>query len=337
MKLGTPAYMSPEQTEGKPADRRSDIWALGVVLYEMISGRVPFPGEAEAAVAYAIVHTEPEPLSALRTGVPLELDRITAKCLAKDPAERYQHAADLTTDLRAAAKQPPILPRVKGKPPKPWAWLMAGAAAASLVWALATWTQTPRNTTLPASASIRQITSYTGTERDAAISPDGRYFAFVSELGGQPDIWVRQVSGGDPVQLTRDAAAEEDLVYAPDGESIYYTSSGSIWRIGALGGSPSKVVESGRGPSLSADGSRLAFLRGQDILIARSDGSGETNVGTARGFAARASLSPDGRRIAFTEGALLFDMIKLYVVDIDGGQPRWLSDISFSGATTGPA
>jgi len=101
MKLGTPAYMSPEQTEGKPADRRSDIWALGVALYEMICGRVPFAGETEAAVAYGIVHTEPEAPTALRSGLPISLDRVVTKALAKDAAERYQHVEDMLVDLRA--------------------------------------------------------------------------------------------------------------------------------------------------------------------------------------------------------------------------------------------
>ncbi|MBK5295278.1 MAG: serine/threonine protein kinase, partial [Acidobacteriia bacterium] len=105
MVMGTPAYMSPEQARGETADARSDLWSLGVLLYEMVTGRRPFRGEGEAATVHAVLHTEPEPLTALRTGVPLELDRLTAKCLAKEPAERYQHADDLLVDLRAVGRR----------------------------------------------------------------------------------------------------------------------------------------------------------------------------------------------------------------------------------------
>ncbi len=102
--LGTTAYMSPEQARGEDADHRSDIWSLGAVIYEMAVGRTPFKGDYEQAVLYSILNEAPEPLTALRTGVPMELDRIVAKALAKDPAERYQHADELIADLRALKK-----------------------------------------------------------------------------------------------------------------------------------------------------------------------------------------------------------------------------------------
>jgi serine/threonine-protein kinase len=98
--LGTAAYMSPEQAQGVDVDHKTDIWSLGVVLYEMITGQLPFKGEYEQAVLYSIINEEPEPLTALRTGVPMELERIVNKTLAKDTLERYQHADDLVVDLR---------------------------------------------------------------------------------------------------------------------------------------------------------------------------------------------------------------------------------------------
>ena len=98
--LGTPVYMSPEQALGQPADRRSDIWSLGVVLYEMLAGEPPFNDEHSQAIVYSIINEAPEPLTARRTGLPVEIDRVIGKVLAKKPDERYQHVDDLTVDLK---------------------------------------------------------------------------------------------------------------------------------------------------------------------------------------------------------------------------------------------
>ena len=101
---GTAAYMSPEQAQAKEADHRSDLFAFGIVLYEMITGRLPFSGEHEAAIAYAIINEAAEPMSRFKSGVPAELERIVAKSLAKSPGERYQSVADIAADLRAVQR-----------------------------------------------------------------------------------------------------------------------------------------------------------------------------------------------------------------------------------------
>ena len=103
--LGTPAYMSPEQALGEPTDRRSDVWGVGIVLYEMMAGRPPFVSEHEQAIVYSIINEDPEPLTAVRTGLPTELDRVVFKGLAKKPEERYQHVDDMLVDLRKLQKK----------------------------------------------------------------------------------------------------------------------------------------------------------------------------------------------------------------------------------------
>ncbi|MFQ5751067.1 MAG: serine/threonine protein kinase, partial [bacterium] len=102
--LGTVNYMSPEQAQGAPVDHRTDIWSFGVMLYEMVTGQLPFKGDYEQAVLYSIMNEEAEPPTALRSGVPMELERIVTKCLHKDRSLRYQHADELIADLKALQK-----------------------------------------------------------------------------------------------------------------------------------------------------------------------------------------------------------------------------------------
>jgi serine/threonine protein kinase/tetratricopeptide (TPR) repeat protein len=111
--LGTAAYMSPEQASGEPADHRTDIWSLGVLLHEMLTGKRPFEAEYENALLYSILNSEPEPISALRTGIPMELERIVHKCLAKVPRNRYQHIDEMQVDLRKAQLESPSAAKSK--------------------------------------------------------------------------------------------------------------------------------------------------------------------------------------------------------------------------------
>jgi serine/threonine protein kinase/tetratricopeptide (TPR) repeat protein len=157
--LGTAAYMSPEQAQGADVDHRTDIWSLGVVLYEMITGQLPFRGEYEQALVYSIINEQPEPLSALRTGVPIELERIVNKTLAKDPSERYQHADDFMVDLRNLKKDTKPGTSVPGKTirvdtnKKLMMRSVIGAGAIILVFLLGFWLLSRKQSQPPATES----------------------------------------------------------------------------------------------------------------------------------------------------------------------------------------
>lgn len=172
------------------------------------------------------------------------------------------------------------------------------------------------------------LTSYGGTETSGALAPDGQRFAFVSAHAGTPDIWIRDVSGGEPTRLTNDAATESDLVYAPDGRSVYYTrvsSDGtSIWRLGVDGGDPRRVVGGAETPGVSPDGQRLSWFRRRlddtaSLSISATDGSTPqmlvADVFSATGLT-RADWSPDGRRLAYTSGTV-GGAHNLYLVDVE--------------------
>jgi serine/threonine protein kinase len=238
--LGTVNYMSPEQAEGSPTGRSTDIWSLGVVLYEMVAGQRPFRGEVDQAVIYSIVNEQPEPLTALRTGVPKDLDRVVDKCLAKDADERYQHIADLLVDLQALKRelgpgQPKLVTKPSAKHTSPA--LIVGMAAVLLAVGLAWWLSRSSESGIepPPQYKLTQITRDSGYTGQPALSPDGKLLAYVSDRagGGTLDLWVQQIAGGKPIQLTRTEAGVSNPSFSPDGSQIvyggFYGEGGSMW------------------------------------------------------------------------------------------------------------
>ncbi|NWF83079.1 MAG: protein kinase [Bryobacteraceae bacterium] len=217
--MGTPGYMAPEQARGETVDRRADIWSLGVVMYEMVSGRLPFKGDSEAAVVHSILHDEPEPLTALRAGLPLELDRIVAKCLAKDPGERYQHIEDLLVALRRVR----AVSGTQAARPARWSMRLKTAAvygAVAAVAAAATWVLSrPPKLKDETPPVLTRLTSDPGLTFQPAVSPGGELLACASDRSGRGDldIWVQRIGDRQAVRLTDDEADDSEPAFSPDG------------------------------------------------------------------------------------------------------------------------
>ena len=251
--IGTPAYMAPEQLTGLPCDTRTDVFALGLVLYEMATGVRAFGRDSQAASIAAVMHEQPTPPSAVRPELDHALDGIIARCLAKAPQERYRDATEAHAALFPLAAAPPTVPRRR------WYWAGAAAvpAAALLIWMLrpAPKAFTPR----PA----QQLTFDGGIAATAAVSPDGKLVAFASDRAqpGKLDIWLRQVAGSGFVRLTSHPGTHFYPRFSPDGSQVYFLDGdGALYAMPAVGG-PARKIAGDAGPfDISARGD-IAFLR----------------------------------------------------------------------------
>lgn len=351
--LGTAAYMAPEQARGRVVDRRADIWAFGCVLYEMLTGRTAFARETVSDTIAAVLEREPD-FKALASA-PSGLVRLLRRLLEKDARRRLRDIGDARLeidDLIAGIGSPAHEP--SSQVSQRWRAFALTASAGFIVATLALVAiivRLPRaSPLLPVTDASRavasQLTNYGGTEQAPALSPDGRSFVFVSDHGGTPDIWLRQVSGGEPVRLSNDTAVESDLAYAPDGETLYFSrrdgSTTSIWATGVLGGQPRKIIANGHTPSPSPDGKSIAYLEretGQFDTLVVGGLSGEEKRTLAQHISTfpplRASWSRDGRRLSFVRAGL-FAIPNLFIVDAAGGDERQVTHISDgSGGTIG--
>lgn len=317
--LGTVGYMSPEQVRGLPADHRSDIFSLGVVLHEMLSGERPFQRETPAETLTAILREDPPPLAEVRPPLPPAIVRIVAHCLEKDAEGRFQSARDLAfalasfsqASLSGSLVTPAVVERVKGQPASRW----VGLAVLVLAVAAATFeVGRRRSPSSPVSAAFRQLTDLPGVEASPCLSPDGKTLLFVSRVAGNADVYLQRVGGHNPMNLTKDCEKDDTSpAFSRDGERIAFRSEcegGGIFIMGATGETRRRVTDFGQDPSWSPDGRRLVVATEPTFhpLARRTLGVGElwvVEVATgekrqlSRGDAMQPSWSPGGHRIAY--------------------------------------
>ena len=339
--VGTVAYMSPEQAEGKRVDARSDIFSIGSVLYEMATGRRAFTGDTTISTLAAILHREPAPVTELSAATPPELERIIARCLRKDPARRIQHMGDVKLALEEVLQDVQERSTSGSRVPPParlhfvsrrvavalitGAVLILAAAAAGLwVRRSAPLVSDPN----PGGTVLMPITADAGLSLDPALSPDGRLLAYASDRSGEGnlDIWVQQVGGGEPVRVTRHAADDYEPSFSPDGTLIAFASQrqgaeAGIYVIPALSGEERQLAPRGRRPRFSPDGEWIAYSAEQKTYVVPSVGGEPKELAPGFLMSSHPAWFPDGKRLMFignrnSPGRYLEDW---FVASIDGG------------------
>jgi eukaryotic-like serine/threonine-protein kinase len=338
--LGTAAYMSPEQAKGRPVDRRSDIWAFGCVLFEMLTGKMVFSGESVTDTLADIIKTEPD-WSLIPASTPKPIRILLQRCLKKDVKQRLQAIGEARIILEEVLAAPGGTnvegneiakggtPAKRGRLVVGWiGGFAAGVVIASLIawWAI-------RSGSEPTAMHFSTVTSFAGVQAQPALSPDGRSVAFVSNRDGHYNVYVGLVRGGQLVQITHDASMKSRPAWSPDGSTLAYAQmndSGTmdIWEVAALGGSPRKVVLNATDPAWTPDGRSLAYVNMVDGTLWICGVEGENPRLLARTdpthIAAEPRVSPDGKMVAVV-ARVVGPYGELGVADVSTGKFRLLT------------
>ncbi|MBA2305552.1 MAG: serine/threonine-protein kinase, partial [Acidobacteria bacterium] len=335
--LGTASYMSPEQARGAGADHRADLFSLGVVLYEMLSGVSPFRRGSSAETMTAVIREEVPEFSSPSV-CPPPLNRILRHCLEKNPAERFQTARDLVFDLEALSDPASVPVRPAGRRFSN-RYLRALFTVCALALIAGAGFMVGQRTAAPAQrpgiTGIYRLTDFSGIEEFPAIAPDSKAVAFTARVDGSRQIFVRLLAGGTALQVTKEAVDHEMPRWSRDASAIVYFSPaapggrhGTIWEVPALGGAPRRIIDSTGGGDIGRDG-RVACFRvadGQIELVTASTDGADVAVVTRFSepvYYTFPRWSPDAKWIAYQRGdGVRWD---IFVVPAGGGPPRQLT------------
>jgi serine/threonine protein kinase/Tol biopolymer transport system component len=357
--LGTPGYMSPEQARGEEVDHRTDVWSLGAVLYEMVTGRRPFRGDHDQAVLYALFNQEPDPVEQLRPDAPPELVRIIGRMLTKDPDRRYLTAAEALADLRAlygpvtgtgtrtgmtggltGTTSVPALAAPKAAPRRRWfgAALIAAVALGASLAAYLLLRPGPK-VVGPLRMRWDRLTNLAGRETFPSLAPDGSFFVYTKSEGGRSHVFLQRVGGANYRDLSNDPTADDTQpAYSPDGDHIAFRSTredGGIFVMGATGESPRRLTDRGYNPAWSPESKEIVFATDgvagpANRHTAMSQiwrvpiGGGEQRL-VWKGDGVQPSWSPHGSRIAYW-GLEQGSRRTIWTVPVNGGNPTRVTD-----------
>ena len=291
--LGTFQYMAPEQIEGLEADARTDIFAFGALLFEMLTGRPAFEGRTRAALLGSILKDEPPRVSSVASGTPAPLDRVITTCLAKDPDDRYQTARDLLRDLRWATSPEAVTPQVVALPPASTRsvrgpWLVAAIATAGLVAASVVAVQHFREQPM-SHRSVQfaipvpdqhafggPLGGGSGLATQLAVSPDGQQVVFVTRKDSEYQLWLRSLDSGSARPLPGTEGASFPF-WSPDSRSVGFFANGKLKKMPITASTALALCDAtqgGRGGTWSPDGTTIVFAPSANGPLQRVSSAG---------------------------------------------------------------